>query len=343
MRKMVEMDFEYLNYIPKAPVPTEKLYGQACSNDQITMSSWRKVWIDNTKANHERLGPFSKNHVGKYYNTNFMKPCIIAGSGPSLGNNIEELKKKRDIKLISCLHNFHYFEDNGIKPEMYVSLDAGEVTIEEITEGGKNPPSYYHEKTKDHTLACFIGSSPKLLETWKGEVVWFNAPIPDPGIMEELNKIEKFEMYISNGGNVLGACTYIAKAVMGSNPIAFVGSDFCFSYTKKFHPWESKYDEKLGHAIRAIDVFGNKVLTWGSYYNFKAWFDYICTVVPGSWVNCSEGGCMGAYPEGIIMQIKQMALKEFIHQYYINEQVEFMCKNPGDGKDPKTGQMKLLF
>jgi hypothetical protein len=168
-------------------------------------------------------------------------------------------------------------------------------------------------------------------------VFLFNAPIPDPEIMK-LNDEFKFNTYVSTGGNVLGACLYIAKAIMGANPIIFMGADFSFGYNHKFHGWNSKYDATLGATIKVTDVFGNKVHSYPSYYNFKHWFDYVCTLPGiGIWINCTEGGCLGAYPEGNICQIMQMDLKDCLKMYNINE-----CIRP-QSEDPTKKDGLILF
>jgi hypothetical protein len=61
--------------------------------------------------------------------------------------------------------------------------------------------------------------------------------------------------------------------------------------------------------VRATDVFGHRVKTWQSYYNFKCWFESRACSVPGTYINATEGGILGSYPEGNIEQIKQMAFK----------------------------------
>jgi len=343
MIKTVEMDFEFMNYIPAPPVSGEQMMAMATSNDGITIKSWRDIWIKNVKANHASHGPFAENHIGILNGSNAQKPAIVVGSGPSLAENVEVLAQAKDMMIISCLHNFHYMVDHNVDVNYYVSLDAGEVTIEEISEGGKEDAEFYLEKTKDCTLLCFIGSSPNLLKSWRGKVLFFNAPIPDLGIIEEMEKVEKFQMFIGNGGNVLGACTYIAKGILGSNPVVFTGADFCHSYTGKFHAWPSKYDANPGHTVRTVDVFGNKRKTWNSYYNFKSWFDNTCNTVPGIWINCTEGGCLGAYNEGNIMAIRQMTLAEFLKMYTMHEQVKYMCENVGNAVNPEIGQIQLLF
>lgn len=329
MIRSVDIDLNYQDYIPGPPESPEQLYNRACSNDGVTINAWRRIWLDNIKKNHDKYGPFKDNGIGKLYNKFLRQPVIVAGSGPSLSLNKSDLKDTKGIPIISCLHNFHFMEDNGIKVDYYVSLDAGQVTVDEISEGGEKSLDEYLEITKDRTLCCFIGSSPKLLEVWKGKVIWFNAPIPEKEIYDEIDKIERFSTYVSNGGNVLGACFYIAKAIMGANPIVFVGADFSFSYANKFHGWDSKYDANLGNVVFAHDVFGNRVKTWQSYYNFKCWFDSKACSVPGIYINATEGGILGAYTQGNIQQIRQMALSDVIDMYSLHSAVKASCDDPG--------------
>lgn len=338
---LIEMKLEYQNYIPAPPVNPKQLYGQACSSDQITMDTWGETWINQIKTNKEHFGSFQERSVGSLYNKLKMKPCIIIGSGPSLKKNYHNLKQiefnsqisgvktlKNEIPMISCLHNYHFLEDNGITPDYYVSLDAGKVTLEEVSEGGKHDPEYYWETTKDKTLIAYAGSYPELFKKWKGEVYLFYSPMPDANLINQIEAIESLSPWISTGGNVLGASLYISKAIMGANPICFVGADFSFSYTNKFHGWNSKYDKNLGRILKAVDVFGNRVNTWQSYFNFKNFFDYITLTKPGIYVNATEGGIFGAYPEGNIQSIIQMSLRKFILQYVWNKEIEETCINP---------------
>ena len=328
MIRNVDMDLEYLNTLDFPPQSPQQMHTQAAQNDDVTVTAWRDIWIKNVRENHKRNGPFCANGIGKMFGQYHLKPCIIVGSGPSLQVNIKDLKDKGDIGVISCLHNFHYMVDNEINVDYFVTLDAGKVTIEEISEGGKHDHDYYVEATKDYTLCAFIGTDPELIENWKGKILWYNCPIPDEKCREEFDKVETFHHFVSNGGNVLGACLYISKAYGGANPIAYIGADFCFNYSKAFHPFKTKYDGKTGNYIRTMDCFGNKVLTWPSYAGFKKWHDSITLRCPGEWINCTEGGTYGVYPEGLIKSIRHKPLKEFIHGYLMYEQMRYQAEHP---------------
>ena len=337
MARTATVTLEFQNVIDHLPVQPQQLYSNACSNDSVTINSWRPTWIANVKENHKRFGPFKDHSVGELHGLFANQPAIIAGAGPSLKYNGHELKNRGKIPLVSCLHNFHFFEDQDIKVDYYVTLDAGEVTIEEVSEGGINVPEWYWDRTKNNTLLAYIGTSPRLLEKWQGKILFFTAPVPDNEYTKAVDDIEPFGIYVSNGGNVLGACMYIAKSFMGCNPIIYVGADFSFSYDKKFHGWDSKYDLNLGYVLKAVDVFGNKVLTWQSYMNFCQWFQFIAIKVPGIWINATEGGCFGSYPEGNIAAIKQMELKEVLNMYSMYLETKNQCEFPG------VQEKKILF
>lgn len=335
--RMVEMDFEYQNVIDGPPVSPQQMYAQACANDKITIDTWKDQWISQCKSNHAKYGPFKDHSIGKFYGKFDKQPAILVGSGPSLKNNVKELKDPKGIPIISCLHNFHYMVDHEVPVTAFVSLDAGEITIEEMFEGGTKTREEYIEASKGYTLYAYTASHPKLLELWKGPIYFFCCPLPDPEVTAKLEEVESFGMFVSTGGNVLGACLYIAKAIWGCNPIAFTGADFSFSYTKTFHPFATKYDQKLGQAMRTVDVYGHKVYTWQSYHNFKCFYDWVACNVPGIYVNCTEGGTFGAYMEGNIRQVIQQPLQQFIRQYSMYEEMKAQCL------DPSIMERKILY
>lgn len=336
MRK-AEVHLEYQPYIDQPPIKPRALFTEACESDEVTINAWRSTWEKNVKENHQKFGPFADKSLGQIFGRAHQKPVIIAGAGPSIKGNASELKDKKDVTLVSCLHNFHFLEDQGVEVDYYVTLDAGEVVIEEVYEGGSRAPEEYWALTKERTLIAYIGTSPRLLEKWQGKVLFFNAPVPDEKYMKYVDDIELFNVYVSNGGNVLGACLYIAKAFLGASIVGFMGADFAFSYDKKFHGWDSKYDAKLGNCLKIKDVYGIPVYTWKSYHNFKGWFEWVSMTVPGIYYNLSEGGTLGAYNEGNLRSLVQMPVKDFLRQVNMYEEIK------AQALDPKTKEKKLLF
>ena len=339
-----EIICEYQPYTTEMRTTPKEMHAQACSNDGPTIERWRETWISNVKANKAYFGDFKSHSLGNLFGKYRYRPMILAGAGPSLKFNVDELKNRKDIPLISCLHNFHFLEDKGVPADYYVSLDAGPVTIEEVSEGGQRSEDEYWELTKDRTLLAFIGSHPDLLKKWRGKIYLFNAPVPDQKYDEELEKIEKFNVWVGNGGNVLGACFYISKAIFGAGAQIFIGADFSFGYDRRFHSWDSKYDKDMGHCVKAVDVFGNPVVSWQSYINFKTWFDLVSIKVPGVYINATEGGCLGAYPHGNLHTIRQMDLSKAIDQFNMCDHLKEQVLSPDqDVPHEKFGTNKILL
>jgi hypothetical protein len=346
---------QFQAYIAGPPATQEQLYSKACSNDGVTINSWRDQWINQAVANNAKYS-FEKDSVLSVAGSERYKPVIIAGSGPSLKKNAHLLKPtfhkriypvtgetwemwggKGDIKIVSCLHNFSYFEDLGVmtKDDFYITLDAGEITIKEIYEGGKHSPEWYWERTKDRTLVAFTSTHPKLLEQWQGKILWYTTP-PNPATFEalkpiiDLTKIPGFNV----GGNVLGAAFYMARAILGCGTIISIGADFSFSKDRSFHAWKTPYDNMFSGVEPVTDIYGDRVYSWNSYINFKSWFDFMAcggqSNTTHQWINCTEGGILGAYPGGNIQQIRQMTLKDCLSSLNIYSDLDNAMKGSKD-------------
>ena len=338
MVKTAVVALEYQPYCD-AQIDRQATYNQAASNDKITVDYWKETWINQTRMNKARVGSFKENSVGKLWGLNKFKPAIVVGAGPCLKDNAHVLLENPGITVVSCLHNFHYLEDLGIKVDYYVSLDSGPITIEEVSEGGDKDKDYW-ALTKDKVLIAYVGSHPDLIRQWQGEIYFFNAVIPDLDTISRIDSIETFRADFSTGGNVLGACTYFAKAVLGSSIVAFMGASMSFSYGEKpqFHPWASKYDANMGNCLTVTDIYGIKVKTWQSYHNFKLFYDWLFTCnFPGIWYNCSEGGTLGATTQGNLRQLVQMDLKDFFNLLNIQHHIKDQFENPD------TCDRKILY
>ena len=341
-KTMVPMILSFQNYIDNPPLSKQQMYTQSCSSDGVTVAAWRVKWLDHIKQNAAKYD-FNANSAMEQYKKFAYKPCIVAGSGPSLKRNIKILAKERDpenIGLVSCLHNFAYFMDNDIHPTCFINLDAGDITIPEMSQGGTQPEQFYWDATKNETLVTSVVGKPELIQRWQGKVLFFDSPVPDPVYMADRNKLIDFELYYDVGGNAMGAAYYHARAILGGMPIVFIGADFSFSYMHKFHSFDTPYDQQFSGVIPCTDIFGNRVYTWQSYYNFKCWFDSQSMGgqgnMPVQFINCTEGGILGAYMTGNIRSIQQMSLNDFFVMYNHHKMVPGLIH-----KDPT--KPKLLF
>jgi hypothetical protein len=318
MIKTIDIDLTYRPTIDGPPAREGDLFQKAASNDQATVHRWRDVWVDLTKKAKERFGSFSEKSIGKLYGINRMKPVIICGSGPSLKTSIESLKNnaksEHPVMVVSCLHNFGYFEDEGFHADYYLTLDSGEITVADVFEGRKQPPEHYWEATKGKKLLATVATHPTLFDLWQGEIILFNVMIPDLEIQTKIQEVERFTHYLSPGGNALGGVFYAAKAIFCSDPVIFVGADFCFDTNNQFHSYATHYDAPGSYVMWPSIYSELNRKTWPSYLNFKFFFDHCACKVPGNYINCSEG-LLGAYPEGNIRQFKYMTLRDALLPY----------------------------
>lgn len=327
-------DLQFQKYIENPPVNSPKdLYHRACSNDGVTIDTWFDTWVKYIKENNEKYD-FHKSSCYSEFAKSALKPIFVVGAGPSLKNNVALLAKERgDIIVVACLHAFAFLEDNGVHADYYVNLDSGPITIEEMAQGGKHPPEHYWNLSKERVLVTATTGHPELLARWQGKKLFFGVMASSPEFAEAVNKITDFKLIFSVGGNTLGACLYFAKAILGGNPIVYLGADFSFGMDKKFHSWDSPYDQQYSGLYPATNIFGYPVKTWPSYYNFKSWFEFIACGgngnQPGVYINCTEGGILGSYPEGNIRQITQMRLSDFLWSYNLHKKLPAIMDGQG--------------
>jgi hypothetical protein len=346
MLKTINIDLQLQPLIDHPPQTSQEIYNKAASGDDATIHAWRETWIKRKKEAKEFFGSLGSKSAGVLHGINRHRPAIICGSGPSLKTSIPALKENQaaenPILTISCLHNFGYFEDEGIHADYYLSLDAGDVVLNDVHEGRKHLPGYYWEKTKEKKLIACIMTPKELFEKWQGEIYLFHVMIPEIKLQNDLQSIERFAHYFSCGGNALGACLYAAQCLMGSHVIHFVGADFCFDYDDKFHSYSTHYDQP-GNYIRWPDIYGIPRKTWASYFNFKCWFDWVAMNIPGRYVNCSEG-ILGSYPTGNMKHFEYMPLEKALIPYLATERVFLEKRNPDGSMISKDKiSLKELF
>lgn len=318
LAQSVPMILSFQPYVTQAPVNKDQQWDQACSADKTTSDAWRDTWLDHIKRNISENDADART-VGEMYGDYAYLPALCVASGPSIKKNFQHIKKVPEkIPVISCLHSFHKFVDTQTRCNAFVTLDAGDIVLKELSEGGEKPSQYYWDATKDYTLVSGLVTPPELIRRWKGEIRFFNATIPDDDFMDQLPKITKNQWVYSVGGNTFGAAMYHAAWVWGCRELALVGADYAFDYMHKFHAWDTDYDTQFQGLVPCTDVYGNRVYSWPSYQNFRAWTEFQCQGAYANHhiriVNCTEGGTLGAYPHGNVMWIEQKTLLDWIDQ-----------------------------
>lgn len=336
MLKTIDIDLILQPTLQGLPITPQEMQARAASGDETTIEFWRNIWLTQYKENHDYLGSFHKFSAGHLYGKHpKMGPVIVCGSGPSLKESLDALRLNQELEhpvpVVSCLHNFGYFQDEGIKADYWISLDSGEIVLRDISEGRSKSDYWAH--TEGQHLVAYTATHPDLIRKWQGQLSVFNVVMPDAVLRNQINEIENFQHNFSTGGNALGACVYFAKTILGAATIVYVGADFCFSYDNQFHSYKTNYDN-VGQFVLHPDIYGIPRKTFPSYLNFKFWFDRLACTVPGQWVNAS-GGLLGAYLGGNLAHYVYKPLEYALEPYIVSQKVLVSGLQIGDNSDNK--------
>jgi hypothetical protein len=281
-----------LDYIPKYYFKGVKKIVKAVQKN--TVNGWKDRWEKNFKANSEAYD-FSSLNVKQLKYKHKGLPALLIGAGSSLVKNLEVIKTKPFIKYVS-LHSLRYMMENGVRPDYVVSLDAHE----------KQAKFFEGVDTTDLVLLADIRTAPDVLSAWKGKVYFFNAE-------NKINPYCSISTNIVSGGSVMGAA-YNLAINLGAKKIIFCGMDFSnpFGEIHKVQYADGSTDEGTGvDAFITADISGRGIWTLVRMWLYKIWFENSALSMSGiEHINATEGGILGAYPEGNLSYIKQMKLAE---------------------------------
>jgi antitoxin component YwqK of YwqJK toxin-antitoxin module len=219
-------------------------------------------------------------------------PAIICGAGPSLHKNIDLLKTLTDRALIFAGgSSLNILNEYGIIPHFGAGVDPNhEQTHRLISNHSFDLPFIYCPRMKSDALNIV-----------NGELLYVSGS----GEYDVLQRLEK-EMGISSqqinmGHNVVNFATFMA-AVMGCNPLIFVGMDLAYTKSQTYakgiptHPlWiqgKSPYifDPQV-EIITRKDIYNEPVKTTWQWMTESHWLSKFSFAYPGlKVINATEGG-----------------------------------------------------
>lgn len=284
------------------------------AQNERTLAHWRHAWIANARVNREERGPFGAHSVLELWGRG-RGPALCLGAGPSLESAVDDLRvaQRKGMRVLSCLRSFSFLESASISPDYYVTLDASPLITNHITDA-------LIERTIDKTLVAHVSTDPDVLRRWRGRILFFASPPQEASLSEEYDKIERFNVFVESGGNVFGSCVYIAKAILGANPVVLLGADLSFPPKGDSYAGGSPREDEDPILDGLTDICGAPVSTIPQYYAHKLWLDDVCSRVPGIWINCSEAGIVGAVPGGMNLTSPiNMSLRRFLAGYSVTE------------------------
>ncbi|NMA73286.1 MAG: motility associated factor glycosyltransferase family protein [Bacteroidales bacterium] len=221
-------------------------------------------------------------------------PAIIVAAGPSLKNNIEELRRAKGKAYIFVVDRIlDYVLEAGIEPDFIVTVDP------------IKPIEYFTTRTDVTTpLLCEMSSNWEVLNQHKGKKIFFSC---NPYFQMMYLSQKKNPPILNTGASV--ATTAFASCVkLGFNKIVLVGQDLAYdgemTHAGGIAEKSSKQKEVY---VEGLD--GKKVRSRLDWYEFLIWFQDMIILHPE--IQVIDTKIKGAKIQGAI----QMTLKDVVNKF----------------------------
>ncbi len=225
-------------------------------------------------------------------------PVIVVAAGPSVEDNIEELKRAKGKAVIVAVDRIlDYLLDSGVEPDFVVTLDP------------MKPVKYFSRRT-DITipLMCFMAANNEVLECHKGRKIICNCT---PFLEQIYFKAKKLPARILPSGSV-ATVAFTACVELGFTRIILVGQDLAFNGNQT-HAGGAEETRDIDKNIFLEGIDGKPVKSRYDWKVFATWYKDMIKLHPE--IEVIDSKEKGAKIEGTLV----MPLKEAIDKYCINE------------------------
>ncbi|MCI8626579.1 MAG: motility associated factor glycosyltransferase family protein [Lachnospiraceae bacterium] len=200
-------------------------------------------------------------------------PFMIIAAGPSLAQNIGELKKAEGKAILLAVDRaVPILKEHGIQPDLAITLDPV-----------KNPD--YLGETGKIPLLCNFASNKKTMELHKENLIFYGGY----GYVKKLfDIINKTVPGIDTGGSVATAAMTVCMALR-IKKVILVGQDLAFK-DGKTHADDKRSDRNMDlYSVEGVD--GTQIQTRRDWYIFLRWFEQV--IQQNTWmhvIDATEGG-----------------------------------------------------
>ena len=247
---------------------TQKVF-DACKSKMVdinTIIKFSKIWLFNTIDNISFINEKKAFLLSDLEDRFTGQTALIAGAGPSLNDNIENIKANRDKLVIFAVNkSLRYLVSNGIYPDFVVCLDAKNM---KKTVGGLEPIL-----DKFNCIADIRTDSS--ITSFGFHKIFFNFSESDFFIKKIAKYNENMRFYESGGSASTFALVSAIK--MGFSKVVFAGIDLAFKdnviYTdgqvmERISQEEIIVDKVKQTLVKIPSVNGGLVYTRADYETF---------------------------------------------------------------------------
>lgn len=233
------------------------------------------------------------------------KPAIIVSAGPSLNNNIEELKNAVGKAFIIATDTaLKPLINHNIIPDMAVTVDPSKPLL-----------LFEKEEVWKIPLVLVESANSQLTDRHKGKLFFtLNA---DSVMHPYYERYGKEAALLETGGSVANNAFSLAK-VCGCDPIILIGQDLAFTGQRShadgtFKDKMEAVNTDTDRYLDIEDIYGNMVRTSKDFYHYLKWFEEQALEAPEiTVIDATEGG---AKIKGTVIR----TLKETIEEYCLED------------------------
>lgn len=275
---MQEANFDYMKLLDVPQVegietlPLDDFVKMKWINDDL-----KAVWRKNYAINRLQMNVSQKRQLSKC--------CILVGSSPAIKKQKKELKKARlndHFIIIASNGAYGWLLDNDIEPDFVMLIEGRYHVVRDV------------KRQSGATLVVSPFVDPAVYDTWKGRIETF--PCGGGEGFNDLIKKDLDEIDVA-GGNVINCAFLWSYKYLGCRDYISIGMSLCYYDSYYVDDRSTEHiSADLDH-IKAVDMTGNIVNTTAPLLLYKTWLETYSRYSGANFVNCTEDGILGVYPE----------------------------------------------
>ncbi len=214
-------------------------------------------------------------------------PAIVVAAGPSLDNNIDDLKEAQGKAFIIAI-------DTAAKP---LSLRGIRPDIIILTDALKGAKYMSEPDSRQIPLLTNPDAGKYLIEAHEGKKLFYDS-LCSRHVCRCLETVGKSLLTIVSGGTV-AANAFTLAYLAGAKTIILMGQDLAYANKGKSHSEiavgaGAVRQEKLDEMVWDVDIYDQPIQTSGEFLLYKNWYEESIVAIKKSGdfhvIDASEGG-----------------------------------------------------